>query len=137
MRNVTYSEALEFIKANTGKIRVVVFHVKDCVTCDDFLPDLFNVEIEKRSEHFEVVYVDSASLDVPFPPYGTPTVYFYIPDTEEPMPFIRVGGTTRGVLEKDLDCMIRIKDEKISAFDVFSYHPEEITSWTHRQYRLG
>jgi thiol-disulfide isomerase/thioredoxin len=137
MKKVTYDEALTFLKNDSNKIKVVVFYIENCPTCDDFLPDLFNVEIEKRSDHFEVVYVDSESQDIPFPPSATPTAYFYIPNTEEPMPFFRVGGTIPSVLEKDLDGMIKIKDEGILATEAFSFVPEEITSWGHRQLRFG
>ena len=137
MENVTYGEALSFIKNDSDKIKVVVFYIKNCPTCDDFLPDVFDVEIKNRSEHFDVVYVDSEGSDIPFPPSATPTAYFYIPKTEEPMPFFRVGGTLPLTLQKDLDGMIRIKDEGISATEAFSFVPEEITSWGHRQLRLG
>lgn len=137
MNYVSYKDALNFIGEKSNKIKVVVFSIKDCPTCDDFLPHVFDPAIKERSDHFEVIYVDSESKEIPFPPSATPTAYFYIPNTEEPMPFFRVGGTTPLILEKDLDGMIKIKDEKISSTEAFSFVPDEITSWGHRQLRFG
>jgi hypothetical protein len=137
MNYVSYQDALNFINKESNKIKVVVFSIKDCPTCDDFLPHVFDPAIAQRSDHFEVIYVNSESSDIPFPPSATPSVYFYIPNTQEPMPFFRVGGTIPSVLEKDLDGMINIKDEGVSATEAFSFVPEEITSWGHRQLRFG
>jgi hypothetical protein len=132
---ITYQEALSFVAEDSEKIKVVVFGVQDCPTCDDFLPHVFAPAIEARAEHFECVYVDASAADVPFPPTATPTVYFYIPNTTEPMPFFRVGGTLPSVLHKDLDAMIKIKDNGVSAADAFSNPMETITSWVHRLLR--
>jgi len=137
MNYVSYKSALDFINKESNKIKVVVFSIKDCPTCDDFLPYVFDPAIAERSEHFEAIYVDSEEKDIPFPPSATPTTYFYIPNTNEPMPFFRVGGTTPHILENDLDGMIKIKNEGISAEEAFSFVPEEITSWGHRQLRFG
>lgn len=137
MKYISYKDALDFINKNSEKIKVVVFSIENCPTCDDFLPHVFDPAIKERLDHFDVVYVNSEGLDIPFPPSATPTVYFYIPNTKENMPFFRVGGTTPLILQKDLDAMIKIKDEEISSTDAFSYIPEEITSWGHRQLRFG
>lgn len=136
MKYVSYNDALNFIKNESDKIKVVVFSIENCPTCDDFLPHVFDVEIKKRSEDFECIYVNSEDSDIPFPPSATPTVYFYIPNVDEPMPFFRVGGTTPFILEKDLNGMVKIKNDGIPVAQAFSYIPDEITSWGHRQLRF-
>lgn len=136
MEYTSYLEALDFVNQESNKIKVVVFSIKDCTTCDDFLPALFAPAIAERSDHFECVYVDANDLNIVFPPVSAPTAYFFIPNTEEPMPIFRVGGTTPTVLSKDLDIMIKIKDEGISLADAFSEPPTEVTSWVHRSLRF-
>jgi hypothetical protein len=132
MMYVLYSEALSFVNQLEDKIKVVIFSVKDCPTCDDFLPHVFEPALQERINHFEWVYVDSESGDIPFPPTATPTAYFYIPNTVDPMPFFRVGGTLPSILHKDLDAMIKIKDTGITAAEAFGHTTTEVTSWVHR-----
>ena len=136
MNYVTYEDAVDFVKSESEKIKVVVFSIKDCPTCDDFLPDVFDVEVKKRSEHFDTVYVDLDSANMMFPPLNTPTAYFYIPNTEYPMPIFRVGGTLPSILQNDFDAMISVKNnEKTFEEAFFSKAPMEVTSWMQRQIR--
>jgi thiol-disulfide isomerase/thioredoxin len=132
----TYEEAVNFVKSTSDKIKVVVFLIKDCPTCDDFIPDVFDVEIKNRSEHFDVVYVDLESSSMMFPPLNTPTAYFYIPNTEYPMPIFRVGGTLPSILQNDLNAMVLVKNnEKTFEEAFFSNTVSEVTSWMQRQIR--
>ena len=131
MTFVSYNEAVEFIKAPGNKIKVVAFVIENCPTCDDFVPHVFEPAIAARLGDFEMVKVDIAKTDAVFPPTSTPTFYFYIPNTQEPMPLFRVSGTTPSVLGNDLDCMVRIKNEGLSIAEAFQ-KPAEITSWVNR-----
>lgn len=131
MEFTSYEQALDFIKTPNGKIKVVAFVIKDCPTCDDFVPHVFEPAITERQDHFEMVKVDLATANMPFPPTGTPTFYFYIPNTTEQMPLFRVSGTVPSVLKNDLDSMIRVKDEGVSINEAFQ-KPKEITSWVNR-----
>jgi hypothetical protein len=134
---IKYSEALDFINSESTKIKVVIFSIKDCPTCDDFLPHVFEPLLQELSDHFEWVYVDSESNDIPFPPVSAPTIYFNIPNVLEPMPIFRVGGTTPEILRKDIEKMVDIKDNKISLKEAFSEPIQEITSWVHRFSRFS
>ena len=138
MEYISYEEAVSFWNSENSKIKVVVFALENCNTCDDFLPDVFEKIInEEYSDHFEVVNVDIFSEDILFPPVNAPTIYFKIPNTDEPMPLVRTGGVPEVMLRKDLDTMIKIKDEGLSidnAFSATSYM--EVNSWIQRQMRF-
>lgn len=136
MQYVNYDDAVSFVNSDSEKIKVVVFSLKDCPTCDDFLPDVFDVEIKNRAEHFDVVYVDLDTANMMFPPLSTPTAYFFIPNTDHPMPIFRAGGTLPSILQNDLDAMISVKNQEKSFNEAFfSNLPSEVTSWIQRQAR--
>ena len=137
MEYTNYEEALSFWKEDNEKIKVIVFAIKDCPTCDDFLPDLFDVEINNRIDHFDVKYVDLETSTMDFPPISTPTAYFHIPNTDQPMPIFRVGGTIPSILQNDLDAMISIKDDGLTFEEAFFSKPQtEMTSWVQRLARF-
>jgi hypothetical protein len=137
MKFVSYEEALNFAKSESGKIKVVGFILKDCPTCDDFVKDVFDVEIGNRSEDFEAVYVDLYENFMEFPPVSVPTTYFFIPNTNEEMPLFRVGGTTPNNLKNDLDRMVMIKNEGKTIVEAFYENapPIELTTWMQRGLR--
>lgn len=139
MEYTTYEEALSFWNASNEKIKVVIFDLPNCETCDDFMRDVFEPIITTDyAEHFDVVKTDISDPAVSFPPIGNPTVYFNIPNsTDEPMPLIRVGGIPESYLRKDLDSMVKIKDEGLTIDEAFADTPyTEVTSWIQRQLRF-
>ena len=139
MDYITYEDALNFWNAPNEKIKVVIFELANCETCDDFMKDVFEPIITSDyAEHFDVVKTDISDSSISFPPISTPTIYFNIPNsTDEPMPLIRVGGIPEAMLRKDLDSMVKIKDESLSIDEAFSNTPySEVTSWIQRQLRF-
>lgn len=139
MDYISYQDALTFWNTPNEKIKVVIFELANCETCDDFMRDVFEPIITNDyADHFDVVKTDIASHDVSFPPIGTPTIYFDIPNsTEEPMPLIRVGGIPESYLRKDLDAMVKIKDEGLTIDEAFANTVySEVNSWVQRQLRF-
>ena len=107
----SYNETISFWNEENSKIKCVIFYKQDCPYCDDFIPHVLEPALDAKSEHFDVrkICVDTSGL--PFPPLSTPVVYFYIPNTTEPMPLIRSSGATPEILNDDLTAMISVKDE--------------------------
>ena len=139
MEYVTYEDLLNFWNAPNEKIKVVIFDLPNCETCDDFMRDVFEPIITTDyAEHFDVVKTDISDSSISFPPISNPTIYFNIPNsTDEPMPLIRVGGIPESYLRKDLDAMVKIKDEGLSIDEAFNNTPyAEVTSWIQRQLRF-
>ena len=139
MEYITYEDLLNFWNAPNEKIKVVIFDLPNCETCDDFMRDVFEPIITTDyAEHFDVVKTDISDSSISFPPISNPTIYFNIPNsTEEPMPLIRVGGIPESYLRKDLDAMVKIKDEGLSIDEAFNNTPyAEVTSWIQRQLRF-
>jgi len=125
-----YKEAMKFMHAQSLKIKMVCFAKKDCPFCDDFLPDVLLVSLRQMSDHFEWRFVDVDEADMLFPVVHTPTAYFYIPNTAEKMPLIRVGGTTPQILKNDLEAMIDVKDQGKTLVQAFlEDRKQEISQW--------
>lgn len=126
-----YSDALDFWKTESSKIKMVCFAQKDCPFCDDFLPDVLLVALQELEIHFDWVFVDvDQAADMPFPMVNTPTAYFYIPNTQEKMPLVRVGGTTPQILKNDLEAMVDIKDNGRTLVQAFLEDRQpEISQW--------
>lgn len=134
---VTYEEAIGFINSSSNKIKVITFAIENCQYCDDFLPDVFDVQMSEMSEHFEVRYLDVRNQDIPFPPHYAPTFYFFIPGTQEPMPLLRSGGTLPELLRKDLEAMIAIKDQGLTIEQAYSgVEIPQPTMWMQRLIRF-
>lgn len=126
----TYQEAAIFSKTQSSKIKMVCFTKKDCPFCDDFLPDVLLVTLKELQEHFDWMFVDVDEANMLFPVVHTPTAYFYIPNTTEKMPLIRVGGTTPQILKNDLEAMIDIKDKGRTLVQAFlEDRKPEISQW--------
>jgi hypothetical protein len=138
MEYTLYNEALNFWNSENEKIKVVIFSLKDCPTCDDFLPHVLEpILINEYAEHFDVVKVDLAEDSITFPPIGAPTIYFSIPNTQEKMPLVRVGGIPESFLRKDLDTMIKIKDQGWTVAQALAdTQYTEVSAWIQRQIRL-
>lgn len=126
-----YLDAFNFCKTESTKIKMVCFTQKDCPFCDDFLPDVLLVALQELESHFNWVFVDvDEATDMPFPMVHTPTAYFYIPNTQEKMPLVRVGGTTPLILKNDLEAMIDIKDNGKTLIQAFLEDRQpEISQW--------
>lgn len=125
-----YEQAMEFMNTPSSKIKMVCFAKKDCPFCDDFLPDVLQVALRQLSEHFEWVFVDVDTASMLFPVVHTPTAYFYVPNTAEKMPLMRVGGTTPQILKNDLEAMIDIKDHGKTLVQAFlEDRKQEISQW--------
>lgn len=126
----TYESAVTFCKSQSDKIKMVCFAKKDCPFCDDFLPDVLLVSLRELQDHFEWRFVDVDQADMLFPVVHTPTAYFYVPNTEEKMPLVRVGGTTPQILKNDLEAMIDIKDKGRTLVQAFlEDRKPEISQW--------
>ena len=126
----SYEDAVKFKEASNDKIKVVYFYKKDCPYCDDFIPHVFEKHLLEKSEHFDWRKVCVDTGGIPFPPRDTPLAYFWIPNTEEPMPLIRNGACTPQLMERDLNCMISIKDEGKSIEEAFFGDGEApLSSW--------
>lgn len=138
MEYISYTDALNFWNTPNNKIKVVIFALEDCATCDDFIPDIFEkMIIDEFSDHFDMVKVSLDDESISFPPLGLPTVYFYIPNTDEPMPLIRTGGAPEQMIRKDLQNMVKMKDENFSIEEAFAdTHYMEISPWIQRQIRF-
>ena len=106
----SYEDVISFWNTPNSKIKCVIFYKKDCPTCDDFIPHVLEPALMSKSDHFDVRKICVDTGNIPFPPANTPTVYFYIPYTKEPMPLVRTSGATPEILNNDLDAMIDIKD---------------------------
>ena len=134
MEYITYNEAVSFLEGSSSKIKAVIFALNGCTTCDDFVPDILEVELGSR-EDFEYVKVDlaKAATSMKFPPVSAPTTFFFIPNAAENMTLFRVGGTTPQILKNDLDAMVRIKNESLSLEDAFAgVNVGEVTQWVQR-----
>lgn len=138
MNYVSYKDALSFLENSNDKIKAVIFGLQNCTTCDDFIPDVLELELSSREE-FEYVKVDlaEAASQMKFPPVSAPTVFFFVPETDEPMPLFRVGGTTPGILKNDLDAMVKIKNSQLSLEEAFKdVNLGEVTQWVQRSLPL-
>lgn len=126
----SYSDAVVFQTSSSVKIKMICFVQKNCPFCDDFLPDVLLVALQQQHDHFEWVFVDVDEASMPFPVVHTPTAYFYIPNTSERMPLVRVGGTTPGILKNDLEAMIDIKDNGKTLVQAFLEDRQpEVSQW--------
>jgi len=125
-----YADAINFQKTPSAKIKMICFAQKNCPFCDDFLPDVLLVTLRELQNHFEWVFVDVDEASMPFPVVHTPTAYFYIPNTSERMPLVRVGGTTPKILKNDLEAMIDIKDNGKTLVQAFLEDRQpEVSQW--------
>jgi len=125
-----YADVIDFQKTSSAKIKMICFAQKNCPFCDDFLPDVLLVALQELQDHFEWRFVDVDEASMPFPVVHTPTAYFYIPNTSERMPLVRVGGTTPKILKNDLEAMIDIKDNGKTLVQAFLEDRQpEVSQW--------
>lgn len=137
MTFTNYAETVAFWDAPSDKIKVVIFIQKDCTTCDDFVPDVLEKVLKEKSGDFEYTKVDVAEAAIPFPPLSTPTMYFKIPNTSEPMPLVRTGGVPEDLLRGDLAVMLRIRDEELTIAQAMEGTPYGgVNNWVQRQVRF-
>lgn len=134
----SYADALEFWNNPNDKIKVVYFYKKDCPYCDDFVPHILEEELKARADKFEWKKVCVDTGGAPFPPSNTPCAYFTIPNTSEPMPLDRTGGTSRDVLSADFDAMIEIMDRGKTIDEAFFGDGKDmpISAWSQRMRRV-
>lgn len=111
MEWITQKQADDFLRKSNNKIKVIYYVQKDCPVCDDFIPDVIEVLLEKYKDHFEAYKIDSEDPDILYPPQSFPTGFFYVPNTKEKMPLLRFGGATPEYVEDDFLAMIEIKDQ--------------------------
>lgn len=124
----TYEDVINFWDSDNEKIKCVIFYKKNCPTCDDFIPHVLEPALINKSEHVDVRKICVDTGNIPFPPSSTPTVYFTIPNTTEPMPLIRTSGATAEILTNDLDAMISMKDEGKTINQAFFENKEPVFS---------
>ena len=124
MQAITYKEALDIAQSvrngtYTEKVVGVFFTLKDCDVCGPWTTDVV-IPIEKETSNdftaYEV-YVDEN--DIAFPPASIPTVYFFVPGTDKDKQINRVGPGPYEYAKRDVERMIKMKNEGISLYAAF------------------